>query len=179
MTATIGTSQLRERRQNANDLFGLAAERENKGHIVGMNAAQVAVNRFRRMQKVAPRARRGKRRGDLLADQPRLAHAADDHAAAAALQQCHRMAELFAQPIGQGEQRLTLGANDLAGQAKLLKRAERIGAAEAVQPCVVILDGLGVMRDGRRVSVLAAIPADCRPFTGIYQHESPPAEAAD
>ncbi len=45
-------------------------------HVVAMNAAQVAVHRFGRVQKVAAGAGRGQRGGDLLCDQPGLAHAA-------------------------------------------------------------------------------------------------------
>ena len=127
VTATIGTARSRKERQDANDFFGLPAEREHQNDVFGVQAAQVAVNRLARMQKVAARPRRGECRGNFLADQARLAHAADDHAAARRMKQPHRMAKLFAQPVRQGEQRLPLAANHLPGQTKLLKRAERIG----------------------------------------------------
>ena len=46
----------------------------------GRNTTEVAVKRLGGVQEVSRRAGRGERRGDLLPDQPRLAHAGDDHA---------------------------------------------------------------------------------------------------
>ena len=87
-----------------------------------MDAAQVAVHGFARMQVMAARAGRGQRGGDLLADQSGLAHAGDDHAAAAAMQVLDGAAELAVEPFGQSQQRLAFELDDFAGVAQLLRR---------------------------------------------------------
>jgi len=90
-------------RQQLEHLFGLAALREDHYHVVAVDASQVAMKRLGRVQEVAPRAGAGQRGGQLLADQPRLAHASDDHARLASKQQIDRPAELGIQPRGQAQ----------------------------------------------------------------------------
>ena len=76
-------AEIVERRQQLHHLGGLAALREHQHDVAGVDAAQVAVKGFGRMEEVGARAGRGERGGDLLADQAGLAHAGDDHAALA------------------------------------------------------------------------------------------------
>ena len=64
------------------DLFGLAAVGEGEDHVVGVDAAEVAVDGFGRVQEVSAGAGRGERGDELLADQAGLAHAGDDDGAA-------------------------------------------------------------------------------------------------
>ena len=62
-------------------LFRLAAMAQRQDNIVGLHPPQVAVDRLGRMKKMARRTRRGQRRADLAADDPRLAHPGHDHRA--------------------------------------------------------------------------------------------------
>ena len=73
--AIIGTPNSASDGSSRIDFFGFAALRKNQHHVVAADAAQVAVHGFGRMQKVAARAGRGERGGDLLGDQAGLAHA--------------------------------------------------------------------------------------------------------
>ena len=79
--------------------LGLAALRKRDHHVVGADPAQVAVDRLGRMERKGPGAGRGQRRRQLLADQPRLAHPRDDHAARRAMDQVGRPRDRIAQPI--------------------------------------------------------------------------------
>ena len=60
--------------------------------------AEVAVHAVHGMEKARRRAGGGERRGDLAADQPRLAHARNDHAARRLGDQPHGAGELVAEP---------------------------------------------------------------------------------
>ena len=90
-----------------------------------MDATQVAVYRFGRVKKMAPRAGRGQRGGDLLADQAGLADASDDHAAAALVEFIRRAAELRVEPPAETLNCLGLDLDYLPGIAELFRRAER------------------------------------------------------
>src|SRR5205085_3702693 len=52
--------------------------------------------------------------GELLRDEPRLAHAGDHHAAGAGQHHLHRPRESAVEPAGELRYRLSLGADDLA-----------------------------------------------------------------
>ena len=112
-------AEFAQRRQELHDFGRLAALREHHDDVVRMNAAQVAVKRLGRVQKVGPRAGRGKRGRDLLADQPGLAHAGDDRAALAREQQLHRLAERGIEAVRNLPNAGRLAAHDLAGSAEL------------------------------------------------------------
>ena len=103
-----------ERWQQLHHLACLAALREHQHDVGRMDAAQVAVKRFGRMQVVRPRAERSQRRGNLLPDDAGLAHARDDHAAFTLEQQLHGLAERFVESIRKLPNRLRFEAQDLA-----------------------------------------------------------------
>ena len=68
-------------RQQAQNLFRLAAHRERHNDVAGHQHAQVTVHRLGRMQKQRRAPGRAERRRDLLRDDAALAHAGDYHAA--------------------------------------------------------------------------------------------------
>ncbi len=107
-------AECRERGEQPHDFFGFAALRKDQQQVFVMDAAQVAVDRFGRMQIVAAGAGRGERGRDLLTDQPGLAHAADDHAAAAAKDLIDGPAEFAVEPLGKFPQGSTFELDDLA-----------------------------------------------------------------
>ena len=117
-------AELGQRGQQADDLLGLAALREDQHHVVAAHAAQVAVDRLGRVQAMAGRAGRGQRGHDLLADQPRLAHAADDHVPPARMDQFDGPAKLAVEPVGQLGQGAALGEDHLPGEAELFEGAQ-------------------------------------------------------
>ena len=125
VTATIGTPKAAsEGSSRTTSSVSPLCDRISR-HVFVMDAAQVAVDRFGRMEIVAARAGRGERGGDLLADQTGLAHAADDHAAAAIIKLVNRPAEFGIQPPGQAFDRLGLHLDDLPGVGELIGRSER------------------------------------------------------
>ena len=120
-------AQLGQRRQQADDLLRLAALREHQHHVLGVDAAQVAVDRLGRVQAVAASAGRGQRGHDLLADQARLAHAGDDHVAAALRRGSSTARQnSCVEPFGHLGQGAAFGLEDLPGVAELLEVAERM-----------------------------------------------------
>ncbi len=117
-------AQLGQRGQQADDLLRLAALREDQHHVVAADAAQVAVDRLGRVQAMAGRAGRGQRGHDLLAHQPRLAHAGDDHVPPALKDQLHGPAKLAVEPVGHLGQGAAFGQDHLPGEAELLEGAQ-------------------------------------------------------
>ncbi len=117
--ATSGTPNSRSDGNSCVDFGRFAALREHHDHVVGMNAAQIAVKRLGRMQKMGRRARRRKRGGNFLPDQPGLAHAGDDRAALAGVQQLDRLAERGIQTVRNLPNAGRLAAHDLSRRAKL------------------------------------------------------------
>src|SRR5690606_8363878 len=107
--------------EQPDELFGLAAVRQGNDDIVLTHQAQVAVQRFGRVQEERRRAGARQCRGDLAADDARLAHAGDDDASAAGEQQFDGAVEAFVQTFGQCLNGLGLGrehaAGDVAGAA--------------------------------------------------------------
>ena len=67
--------------EQGEQLVGLAALRDEDRDVVGADDAEIAVDAVDGMEEGRGRARRRERRGDLPADEPRLAHAGDDDAA--------------------------------------------------------------------------------------------------
>ena len=112
-------AELAERRQELRDLGRFAALREHHDDVVRVDAAQIAVKRLGRVQKMGRRARGRKRGRDLLADQPGLAHAGNDRAALAREQQLDRLAERGVQAIRNLPNAGRLAAHDLARGPKL------------------------------------------------------------
>src|SRR5262249_18093037 len=87
---------------------------------------EVAVDAFGRVEEVGRRARRGERRGDLAADEPRLAHAGHDHAPATRAQHRDRMLETHVELGDKAEDRVGFDAQDALGQTTQVGRT--IGA---------------------------------------------------
>ena len=129
--AMIGAPSSLSEGSKPHDFFGFAALREHQHHVVAMDAAQIAVNRFGRVQEMAPRAGRSERGRQLLPDQSGLADAGDDHAAAAKVERIDRVAKLHVQPVGDSRQGLRLELDDFARVAKLFERRERAGQSAA------------------------------------------------
>ena len=75
-----GRAQPPQGGDQAEDFLGLAALRERQHDVPGADAAEVAVDGLGRVEREGPGAGGGERRGELLPDQPRLAHAGDDDA---------------------------------------------------------------------------------------------------
>ena len=107
-------------------LVGLAAVRQRNDHVVGLDHAEIAVNRFGRVEEEGRRAGAGERGGDLPADDARLAHAGDDDAAAAVEQQPDGALEAVVEPIDEREDRGRLGLQDLARERDVRPRSARV-----------------------------------------------------
>src|SRR5262245_42756704 len=99
------------------------------------------MNGFSRVQEVASSAHRGQGRSNLLANQSGLANSADDDAAPRFEQNFCCLEEFLAEPVGQQQERLAFGPDDVAPQAKLLEGTERIGRKAGSSGHFVILDG--------------------------------------
>ena len=124
--AMIGMPNRLERRQEPRDLFASRrfAKAQNNVSVRWMRPRSPCTA-SPGMHEMAPRAGRGERGGDLLADQPGLADAGDDHAPRAMIKFFHRSAKLRIKPRRQPVQSLGLDLDDLLGITKLLKRAQR------------------------------------------------------
>ena len=117
-----------DRLEQAKQFLGLAAVRQRDHDVVVANRAEVAVDRFGRVQEPGRRAGARERRRDLAADDARLAHAGDDDAAAAVVEQLDRALEVAVDAIDQAEDRRRLGAQDLARE---LEAGDRVGGHAA------------------------------------------------
>ena len=91
--ADEGQRQLPQRPEQADDLLALAAVRQDQGDVVGVDHAQVAVDRLGGVEDVGAGAGRVERAGDLLADVGRLAGAGDGDAAGAAVEEIDGLEE--------------------------------------------------------------------------------------
>src|SRR5690606_41792126 len=69
-------------------------------------------------------------RSQLVADDARLAHAGDDDAAAAALEQIERLLEALVDLWQQSEDRFAFGAQDFAGECLRVERRVGHGGSE-------------------------------------------------
>src|SRR5207247_4127834 len=86
---------------------------------VALYGAQIAVDRFRRMEKKGRRTAARQRRGNLTRDDPGLAHARQNHAAATASEVLDGSLELAVQSGDQIENRGGFGLEHLAGQGQI------------------------------------------------------------
>jgi hypothetical protein len=109
-------SQSLQRFEDAHELVGLAAVRQRDDDIVPADDAEVAVNRFGRMQEDGRGTRAREGRGNLPADDAGLAHACEDDAALAVAEEMDGTDESLIEPIDQREDRRGLGVQDFAGQ---------------------------------------------------------------
>ena len=100
------------------NLAGLAAVRQRDHGVVRLQRAEVAVNGVGRVQEERGRAGARQRRGDLAADDARLAHAGQQHAAAAGGEQIDGGGERGVQAVDQPEDGVGLDAKDLPGQVE-------------------------------------------------------------
>jgi hypothetical protein len=98
-----------DRLEEPQQLVGLAAVRQRDDDIVALNDAEVAVDRFGRMQKEGRRAGARQRRGDLAADDAGLAHAREDDASPAVAEQFDRAREPAVEPLDEREDRVRFG----------------------------------------------------------------------
>ena len=94
--ATTGTFIFSSCPSEARDLGRLAAVRQDQDDVLRADAAQVAVDRLGRVQKVARRAGRRQRGRDLLGDDAGLADAAGDDLALAPVEHAGGLGELAA-----------------------------------------------------------------------------------
>ena len=85
----------------AQQLVRLAAVRQRQDDVVALNDAQVAVDRFRRVQKKRRRPGAGQRRGNLSGDDAGFPHARDDHSATAVEQHADGPIEAIVEAIDQ------------------------------------------------------------------------------
>ena len=85
--AISGSRERRATRQQAQHLLGLAAVRDGDEHVAAHEHAEVAVAPLAGVQEERRRAGAGERRGDLPADDARLADAGDDDLAPAGEQE--------------------------------------------------------------------------------------------
>ena len=115
-----------DRLEQPDQLLGLAAVRQREHDVVVADRAEVAVDRLGRVEEEGRRAGARQRRGDLAADDARLAHAGDDDAAAALEQQLDGALEVVVEAIDQAEDRRRLGAQHLAGEIE--RRSSVVGA---------------------------------------------------
>ena len=100
--------------EQAQHFLRLAAVRNRQQHVAGLDDAQIAVRRFRGMKKERRRAGACERRGDLPADDARLAHAGDDDAPLAFEQHPHGAIEALVEAIDERQDGRGLGLQDLA-----------------------------------------------------------------
>ncbi len=94
-------AQSLDRLEEPQQFVGLPAVRERNDHVLRLQDAEISVNRLSGMKEERRRAGARKRRGDLAADDARLAHAGHDHATFALHQQTDRVFEGRAKPIDQ------------------------------------------------------------------------------
>ena len=116
-----------EVRDQANDLFGLTAVGQHQDQITASDHAEVAVVGLSGVDREAGGAGRCERRGDLLTDETRLAHADHDHVTAGSEDQVDGVIEGLVEARTQGQDRVGLRTDDLAGRLEPLV-GSRVGA---------------------------------------------------
>ena len=116
-----------DRLEQAQQLLRLAAVRQRDDHVFRLDDAEVAVRGFGRVEEEGGRAGARQRRRNLAADDPRLAHAGDDHAAAALEQQPHRLLEALVEALDEREDRGRFRLQHLA-------RERDVSGGEPVSP---------------------------------------------
>ena len=110
-----------------------------------MNPAQVAMHRLGRMQEVAPRAGGSQRGHDFLADQPRLADAGNDHAAAAVEEAIGCPAEsrsIRRADLGDRAAFASITCRAMRSCSKAVQRRGRTGWRQIGCSWFVVLDGV-------------------------------------
>ena len=107
------------RLEQPENFVGFAAVGQRHDDIVVLDDAEVAVNRFGRMQKERRRADARQRRRNLAADDARLAHAGQDDAAAAFAQELDGALESLVEAVDQREDRRRFGFEDFAGEREV------------------------------------------------------------
>src|SRR5262249_61494107 len=91
--ADDGVGELADRAEDAEDFFALAAVRQDQGDVVGVDHAEVAVQRLGGVENIGPRAGRVERAGDLLADVSGLAGAGEADATETAVDEIDGLQE--------------------------------------------------------------------------------------
>src|SRR5712691_9411858 len=109
------------------------------------------------------------RRGDLAADDARLAHAGDDHAPAAVEEDAHRLLEAIVEPIDKCQDRGRLGLQDLARERDVdacdPRHARAPDAASAVSRAAASIR-FSFMMSGSSRSRRSALAASLFAFDG-------------
>ncbi len=116
-----------QRLEQPREFLGLAAVRQRDHDVARLDHAEVAVHGLGRVQEEGGRAGARERRGDLAADDARLAHAGDDDAAAAVADQRDGAREALVEPIDERPDGGRLGLQHLAGERQISHRTSRSG----------------------------------------------------
>ena len=103
--------------EERDDLFRLPGMREGEYDVSGQDHPEVAVDRLGGVEEEGGGARRGERRGDLLADDPALADAGDDDPARRPVEERDGGVESAVEAVGEGADRGGLDLEDAAGFA--------------------------------------------------------------
>ncbi len=106
-----------EERHDGEELVRLARVRQGHDDVAGRHHPEISVDALGGMQEVGGRARGGQRGRELPRDDPRLAHARHDHAAAAALQEVHGRVEARIELRHQGQDGLRFQPEDAGREA--------------------------------------------------------------
>jgi hypothetical protein len=114
-------------RQYGHELGGLAGVGDADDDVVGRQHADVAVAGLGRMQEKCGRAGARERRGDLVTDVPRLAHAGHGNSAGAVVQQAAGLDERRAEPVLQGRDGGDFGLQHASPARQQLVGIERGG----------------------------------------------------
>ena len=118
------------RLEQVEQLRRLAAVRQRDDDVVGLDDAEIAVDRLRGMQEEGGRAGARQGRGNLAADDSGFPHAGEDHPALAVAEELHRLVEPLVEPLDQGE--------DAAASVSRTLRASARSAMEPGLACLAI-----------------------------------------
>ena len=113
-------AQPAQHRQDRDQFFALAAIGNGQHQVAGLDHAQIAMAGFGRMHEKCRRSGRCERRGNFPADMPALAHAHDDHPAAAGHHAANRLDKLAADTRGESKHGRRLYLESLPGKAQHL-----------------------------------------------------------
>ena len=122
-----------------------AARGNRDDHIVGSQHAQIAVRRFGGVQKLRRSAGAGEGGGDFAADETGFAHAGDDHAAFAAVEQLDGLLEAGVEALDEAGDGFGLDAQDALGGLEthaFSQRAHELGNfQQALQQRLELIEG--------------------------------------
>ena len=117
-----------DQRHDRQQFLGPSGVRKRDEYVVASDHAEVAMARLGRVDEERRRPGRGQGRGDLAGDVPRLAHAADHHAAGA----------LEDQPAGADERLVRCGASSLIASASIRSTRNAVSSRRSLCSIFVI-----------------------------------------